>query len=169
MLCSYPETCWFFDVRPVSVDSKVPGTGELDFENKMIGGKQRSPVRPSLVSFPRDEGTWACRVHTTPWKSQPQRWVCPLLESCRNSWTGRSPLVALALFCSLQTTRRSVLLFKPKYRLAHPENYLFSLSKKIFSGSKYPKKLILSKQTYSFKTADLFFQCWRKRKHCSTE
>ena len=33
----------------------------------------------------------------------------------------------------------TVLLFKPKYRLGHPENYLFLLSKKIFSGSKHPK------------------------------
>ena len=30
-----------------------------------------------------------------------------------------------------------VLLFQPKYRLIHPENYSFSLSKKIFSRSKY--------------------------------
>ena len=33
-------------------------------------------------------------------------------------------------------THLAVLPFKPKYRLAHPENYLFSLSKKIYSGSK---------------------------------
>ena len=32
-----------------------------------------------------------------------------------------------------------VLPFKPKYRLGHPENYLFLLSKNIFTGSKYPK------------------------------
>ena len=35
----------------------------------------------------------------------------------------------------------SVLLFKPKYRLCHPDNYLFSLSKKIFYLSKYPKNI----------------------------
>ena len=35
--------------------------------------------------------------------------------------------------------RWSVLPFWPKYRLGHPENYLFSLSKKLFLGSKYPK------------------------------
>ena len=34
---------------------------------------------------------------------------------------------------------RPVFLFYPKYRLVHPENYLFVLSMKIFSGSKYPK------------------------------
>ena len=34
-----------------------------------------------------------------------------------------------------------VLPIQPRYRLAHPENYLFSLSKKIFSGSKYPKNI----------------------------
>ena len=38
--------------------------------------------------------------------------------------------------------RAVVVRFKPKYRLAHPENYLFSLSKKNFSGWKYPKKYI---------------------------
>ena len=31
-----------------------------------------------------------------------------------------------------------VLPFSPKYRLVHPENYLFLLSKKMFSGSNYP-------------------------------
>ena len=38
----------------------------------------------------------------------------------------------------------SVLPFSPKYRLAQPGNYLFSLSKKIFSGSKYPKSILFS-------------------------
>ena len=37
--------------------------------------------------------------------------------------------------CSLQT----VVLLQPKHRLDHPEYYSFSLSKEIFSGSKYPK------------------------------
>ena len=32
--------------------------------------------------------------------------------------------------------------FLPKHRLGHPENYLFSLSKQIFSGSKYPKNIL---------------------------
>ena len=36
-----------------------------------------------------------------------------------------------------------VLLFQPKYRLGHPENYLFLLSKKIFTGSKYPKNKLI--------------------------
>ena len=36
-------------------------------------------------------------------------------------------------------TLPAVLPFWPNHRLGHPENYLFSLSKKIFSGSKYPK------------------------------
>ena len=39
---------------------------------------------------------------------------------------------------------RAVVIFWPKYRLAHPENYLFSLSKNIFSGSKYPKKILFN-------------------------
>ena len=33
--------------------------------------------------------------------------------------------------------------FQPKYRLAQPENYVFSLSKGIFSGSKHPKNILL--------------------------
>ena len=35
-----------------------------------------------------------------------------------------------------------MLLFQPKYRLAHPENYLFLLFKTTFSGSKYPKNIL---------------------------
>ena len=34
-------------------------------------------------------------------------------------------------------TSCAVLPFWPKHRLGHPENYLFSLSKEIYSGSKY--------------------------------
>ena len=34
--------------------------------------------------------------------------------------------------------------FKPNYRLAHPENYLFLLSKEIFSGSKYQKNILFN-------------------------
>ena len=37
-----------------------------------------------------------------------------------------------------------VLPFQPNYRLAHPKNYLFILSKKIFSGSKYPKNILFN-------------------------
>ena len=37
-----------------------------------------------------------------------------------------------------------VLLFKPKYQLGHPENYLFSLSKDIFSGSEYPRTFLFN-------------------------
>ena len=32
-----------------------------------------------------------------------------------------------------------VLPFQPKYRLGHPENYLFLLSENIFIGSEHPK------------------------------
>ena len=39
----------------------------------------------------------------------------------------------------LDRNLRSVKVFQPKYRLGHPENYLFLLSGKIFLGSKYPK------------------------------
>ena len=38
----------------------------------------------------------------------------------------------------------TVVLFQPKYRLAHPENYLFSLSKRILSESKYPRKILFN-------------------------
>ena len=31
--------------------------------------------------------------------------------------------------------------YSSKYRLVHPENYLFSLSRNILSGSKYPEKI----------------------------
>ena len=34
--------------------------------------------------------------------------------------------------------------FQPNHRLAHPENYLFLLSIKIFSGSKYPKNILFN-------------------------
>ena len=37
----------------------------------------------------------------------------------------------------------AVLLFKPKYLLSLPEDYLFLLSKRIFSGSKYPIKTFI--------------------------
>ena len=42
-------------------------------------------------------------------------------------------------FCSW-----AVVIFWPKYRLAHPENCLFSLSKNIFSGSKYPTNVLFN-------------------------
>ena len=42
------------------------------------------------------------------------------------------------------TAPAAVLPFHPNYRLAHPENYLFLLSKKIFSGSKYPKNILFT-------------------------
>ena len=47
------------------------------------------------------------------------------------------------LLVCVTTASQPVLPFEPKYRLAHPENYLFSLSIKIFFGSKYPKKKII--------------------------
>ena len=38
---------------------------------------------------------------------------------------------------------RAVRIFQPKCRSGHPENYLFSSSNKILSGSKYPKNKII--------------------------
>ena len=64
--------------------------------------------------------------------------LCP--EPCRVGHTisdaGSETSVAISLLLS---TTGPVLPFQPNYRSGHPENYLFSLSKKIFSGSKYPK------------------------------
>ena len=42
---------------------------------------------------------------------------------------------------------REVLLFKPKYRLGHPENHLFLLSKKYFPDQSIQKLLILILKT----------------------
>ena len=44
--------------------------------------------------------------------------------------------------CENEAIVRSLLpvkFFSPKYLLGHPEHYSFLLSKKMFSGSKYPK------------------------------
>ena len=40
---------------------------------------------------------------------------------------------------ALELASATVVLFQQKYWLGHPENYLFSISKKLFVGSKYPK------------------------------
>ena len=53
----------------------------------------------------------------------------------------------------------SVLPLKPNLRLGHPENYLFSLSKKILFESKYPKNILFivekgSTGTHVFVTSD---------------
>ena len=42
-------------------------------------------------------------------------------------------------FWEYYASRIQCYLIQPKCQLGHPENYLFSLSKKIFSGSKHPK------------------------------
>ena len=38
---------------------------------------------------------------------------------------------------------RAVRIFQPKYQFGHPEKYLFLLSNKTLSGSKYPKKKLI--------------------------
>ena len=38
---------------------------------------------------------------------------------------------------------------QPKYRLAHPENYVISLFKKILSGSKHPRNILFNLETGS--------------------
>ena len=75
--------------------------------------------------------------------------TCPntSLFNCEKKSTGCHQIQTHELR-SLDSTCVAVLPFQPKYRLAHPGNHLFSLSKKIFSGSKYTKKnyLILKKE-----------------------
>ena len=53
---------------------------------------------------------------------------------------------------------RAVLPFWPKYRLGHPENYLFLLSKKSFIGSKYPK-INLFHFEKNFTVMDSYLKC----------
>ena len=53
---------------------------------------------------------------------------------------------AAGLLCEYETAALlwwAVLLFQRKYRIGHPENCLFSLSIKIFSGSKCPKNIFI--------------------------
>ena len=38
-------------------------------------------------------------------------------------------------------------MFQQKYRQSHPENYLFSVSERLFSGPKYPKTFHLISET----------------------
>ena len=70
--------------------------------------------------------------------------------STRRGWTylsfTRVPTFRAYSFVSLLMLSHciqseAVLFFWTKYRLGHPENYLFLLSKNIFSGSKYPKNI----------------------------
>ena len=57
-----------------------------------------------------------------------------------------------------------------KYRLAHPENHLFSLSENIFSRWKYPKKKVFSffkKEALHMIKVHLTYWTWfRHRKQC---
>ena len=46
--------------------------------------------------------------------------------------------------CNAALGSRTVLLFQPNYRLIHPETYLFSLSKNLFTGSKHPEHILLN-------------------------
>ena len=62
------------------------------------------------------------------------------LTSRRAAQACRNFLTSTAVWAATQTY--TVLLFKPKYRSSHPENYLFSLS-----GSKYAKHILLILKT----------------------
>ena len=55
-----------------------------------------------------------------------------------------SPASPYSVTLNLHNLKGAVLLFQPKYRLSHPEKYLFSLYNKIFSGSKYPKNILFN-------------------------
>ena len=52
-----------------------------------------------------------------------------------------------------------VLLFWPKYRLGHPENYWFSLSGRKNSGSNYPKQKKMKKDALVL-TSDIYCPLW---------
>ena len=62
-----------------------------------------------------------------------QVYTTDLVTAYVNFPSGLSKIRSTKCACS------AVLFFWPKYRLAHPENYLFLLSIKQNSGSKYPK------------------------------
>ena len=64
--------------------------------------------------------------------------------------------------CTILRAILPVLLFQPNYRLAHPENNLFSLSNKIFSGSEYPKNslyIILKKEALEITIIVIIILC----------
>ena len=88
------------------------------------------------------------------WRSCPyptdEEWWQPslfLFHDCR-LWACLAELLSLLPLAMPPPAKRPVVLFKPKHRLDHPRNLLISLSRKIFSGSKYPKINIL----FDFKT-----------------
>ena len=63
---------------------------------------------------------------------------------------------------------QSVLPFQPKYCLRHPENYLFLLSKNIFTGSKYSKNKLYNFEKhftdYNMRYIFIVSQCsWRNK------
>ena len=66
---------------------------------------------------------------------------CYLLSSSK----AYIPFVAARALASTATCVHQcpVLPFQPKYRSGHPENYLFLLSRNLFSRSKYPKQYFI--------------------------
>ena len=73
---------------------------------------------------------------------------CLVDELCvlRTTWPlkNHTRTIFISMTSEMQRNNKwgSLLLFKPKYRSGHTENYLFSLSKNIFSGWKYPKNIL---------------------------
>ena len=57
---------------------------------------------------------------------------------------GEEEIGSMGLADVVQVRSLPVLPFQPKYRLGHPEIFLFLLSKKVLTGSKYPKNRLFS-------------------------
>ena len=84
----------------------------------------------SLVVVVKCETRWAGLIATT---------VYPQIGSLHSNLVPFPPSTSQFTTTTFHIVH-PVLLF---YRLGHPENHLFSLSKQIFSGSKYPKKCLI--------------------------
>ena len=98
-------------------------------------GRRAPPPRPGHGGEAQGLG------RTIPQVDAPRPEVPAANARQRFKWDLESVLLLLDGMEKYGSTRPPpVVMFWPKYRSTHPENYLFSLSKKMFSGSKYPKK-----------------------------
>ena len=75
-------------------------------------------------------------------------YACNVLKKNTVSIAGIMKIGYVLLRCTMALCG-AVLLLLPKYRLALPENYLFSLSIKNNSGSRYPKKILFNSENRS--------------------
>ena len=102
----------------------IPGRTRGRFENRPPGhGKKKTICRPPTTMI---EALWSRMTIFTSWMKDLG------YESSDTSTVKRMYML------------QSVLPFWPNYRLAHPKNYLFLLSRKMFSGSKYPKNILFN-------------------------